>query len=162
MGEISLKKVLFILLFGLFLVGCSDDEPDEVSADEEKLEVEVIAEKEHNITLVDNDDLGVMLISSKHERFKDSDVVNLLIEIENKKDKTFEYSFSNLTLDGNREVTIAMDTFEVKPNETIRIDIKGVDTSHLEFEEYISGEFSYNDYTSEIHTDKETFSEYIN
>lgn len=153
--------MLFVFVAILLLAGCGDKNNYNVS-DKEKPKVEVISEKEHNITLVTNDDLEITLNSSKHERSKELDTVEFLMTIENKKNKTFEYNFRNLQLDSNRNVGLGMDTFEVKPNETIQIKVTGMDTSHLEFEEYIGGEFVYNAYDSDIRTDEVAFSEYIN
>lgn len=155
-----MKKAFILLFIVLIAVGCSGGVEDKKT--EEDRRPIVLSENEYNLTLINNEDLEIKLLKATHDRTEEIDTIKLRIEISNKRDKTFEYNFMTLQLDGNRDVGIGLDVHEIKPNEILTIDLYAMETKEIEFEEYIGGEFWYNDYTNEGVSEKEAISEYIN
>lgn len=151
-----MKRLLLLFPILLLLIACTKND------ESERLKIEELSNESYNIVLIENEHLTVELLDSVHERSKDLDSIIFTIELTNKRDRTIEYRFQNMKLDGDSDVIAIADVNEIGPNKTIQFDVSVIDTSHLNFEEYISGELHYNDYTSDIPTDKEAFSEYIN
>lgn len=175
-----MKKLLIMLLALLFMAGCSDEPEDKVNADEVIKEVEqeeideviteVVSEQDHDVVLFDNEDLKLTLLSSVHERYENAsgkDEIDLTLELENKKNRTFEFYIKDLTLDGveTNDMKTFFDAEEIAPNETIDINLKtftetDLDDFELNFEEHLSGIIIFSDHEGDrIET---SFSEYIN
>lgn len=170
-----MKRLLFILMAALLLAGCGNDSQqkekliveDEVEIEEAK--AEIIGEKELNITLLDNEDLKITLLNSVHQRVEDYEVRDTLFldfEIENKKNRTFNYYIDDdMSIDGRSETYIVgMTETDVGPEEkaiiTANISSGSLDDKKLTFEEHISGTLVYRDF--EGNRNVVEFSEYIN
>lgn len=173
-----MKRLLFILLGVMLLFACGKDEPkketneelgqEDVSEKEESTQ-ETINEQEHDIVLVDNDDLMITLIDSEHVRVtdhEDKDVVILNLSIENKQNRSFNIYLDELSVDGRSEkYEIGMSETEIKPNDEIKLNASFTvdilnENKLLEFEEHLSGRFTYSDYDG--NREQVEFSEYIN
>ncbi|MCF3941581.1 hypothetical protein [Oceanobacillus alkalisoli] len=169
-----MRKLLFVLIAFLFIVGCSDDYSEEVESEEpedvntndseevEETEIETLAEKDIELNLIDNDDLKIDLLRVAHGRDESADYVSLNIEIENKRDRTFELYIKELKIDGEEvdSLHIWMDDDEIKPSETVTTNINGYEYEEFTVEEHVSGTIIYNDY--EGNRNEITFSEYVN
>lgn len=129
----------------------------------EQIDIEELFNRKHDILLINNDDIKLKLINARHERTEELDIIELSFEMTNKQNRTFEYLFKNMQLDGHRDVMFGMSIHEIKPNKTMILKMNAMDTEHLSFDEYISGELHYNDYAEDVLSAIETeFSAYIN
>ena len=182
-----MRKLLFVLIAFLLLVGCSDGsaevesevpediEVEEVSADDEEQNqedeatVEVVAEREHDIALVDNDDLKITMINSLQERafdYEEKDVLFIEFSIENKKNRTFTILIDDISIDGDsRDYDIGMTETEIEPEEqkiiTANLFLNVLeDNKEITFEEHLSGKITYIDFDG--NREQIVFSEYIN
>lgn len=157
---IVFSSVLTVII-GLILLNVYQTSVEK--AEEAIAELEELYNREYDIVLVDNDDIKLKLINARHERTEELDIIELSFEMTNKQNRTFEYRFKNMQLDGHRDVMFGMSIHEIKPNETMILKMNAMDTKHLSFDEYISGELHYNDYAEDVLSAIETeFSAYIN
>ena len=169
-----MKRLLIIFMGAMLLVGCGNDEPkveepeEDVSAKKESTQ-ETLNEQEHNIVLVDNDDLMITLLDSEHVRvtdYEDKDIIILNLSIENKHNRTFNIYLDEVTVDGrSEEYVIGLSDTEIKPNDKTLIDARFMvdvldENKTIEFEEHLSGRFTYSDY--EGNREQIEFSAYIN
>lgn len=182
-----MKKILFILIAFLLLVGCSNGDTSEEAEETEDIEVEgvnaddeeqsqeveatveVVAEQEHNIVLADNDDLKITLTDSLQERVSDyetKDILFLDFSVENKKNRTFTILIDDISIDGDsRDYDIGMTETEIEPEEqkiiTANLFLNVLeDNKEITFEEHLSGKVTYIDF--EGNREQIVFSEYIN
>lgn len=159
----------------LLITACSNktatEDKDASVKEQQEVEgviTEVVSEQEHNIPLVDNEDLKVTLIDSKHDRLEDYDAEDTLylnLDVENKQNRTFNMYFDDISIDGSdEEFDIGMSETEIGPKDHINIvvnmskNILNEDLT-LTFEEHISGKIVYSDH--EGNREAERFSEYV-
>lgn len=170
-----MKRLLVLVMATLLLVACGNDEPTieklivEDEIEQKEIEREIIGEKEHNITLLDNDDLKIILLTSIHERlydYEDKDILFLNLEVENKQNRTFRYSLDEISIDGRSEsYDIGMTETDVGPEEKITmranfsVEILN-ENKTFTFDEHLSGRITYSDYDG--FREQTYFSEYIN
>lgn len=150
----------------LSLTACSNSEPEEkitVDGTDQEDNYEVLSEKDYEIELYDNNDLNITLNKSRHER-EDAvqDWMKLMVTVNNKTDKTYDFYFEEITLDGNvyKVTNITSTDTEIKPNEELEVIVVVDSLEEISFDEHVSGQLVYNDY--EKNRSVAEFSSYIN
>lgn len=85
------KYILAMMAIVVLVLASCDDEISDLSTkegdQEEEVVIELIKEQEHNLVLIDNEDLNVTLTDSKHERQESYDYIDVLrldLNVENK------------------------------------------------------------------------------
>lgn len=157
-----MKKILVMFLTVLFLAACSsEDEPK--AKENEQDNYEVLTEKDYGIEVYDSDDLNITLNKSRHEREESvKDWMKLMFTIKNKTDKTFEFYFEDIQLDGDtyKVTDISSTDTEIKPSGELEV-IAVVDSlKEINFEEFIAVKLIYSDY--EKNRSVAEFNTYIN
>lgn len=168
-----MKRLLLLLTVTLMLVACSTESQQTVKETKEETQQEdvitTVSESEHDITLIDNDELKIKLKETKQtvNESTGTNELELAVDIKNKTNKTIDMYINELLVDGT-EVDDMKTYFydgELKPNESKSTYIYSTVYEHdvdesVSMKEHIKGEITYSDYDGNRF--KERFSEYIN
>src|SRR5690625_3389163 len=160
-------RKLMLVFSVLFLVACgSEDATTEVESnatDAYADETEILFDREHDIVLVDSEEITVSLTKSRQERIEDvQDFMKLMFDIENKENRTYDFYFSEIQLDGEtyKAPNVLSTDGVVKGDEELEV-ITVIDSfDEISFDEYIGGKLVYKDYEGNRY--ELEFNEYIN
>lgn len=163
-----MKRLLIILLGVMLLVACGDEskveskKEVEPEVEEVSREAEVIYDRDHDVTLIDNENINVKLIQSRKESLEGNrDDAKLKFLITNKKERTYEFYFREMQLDKDiYELEELMPTStKIGPGEEQEVMVIIESENEIQFDEYISGMFVHLDYEKNVH--EEEFGKYI-
>lgn len=162
--------MFFVVLVSL--VACGNEEivtKDVEVEQEEEITETIISESEHDITLIDNEDITMTLLNTNHIVIDNdgTNTVELTVNMENKTNKTIEMYIKELFIDGVEldDMKTYMSDGELKPNEnketTINSYLYEYDIEEeLSLTEHVKGRIVYSSYDG--NRVDERFNEYIN
>lgn len=157
-----MKRLLILLVVAIFLFACGKKDEPKPAIKEDETETIVEYDREHELTVIDNDDLKIQLTKSRKETLENHrDWMKLMFVIENKKERTFEFYFDEIKLDKEKYAfdDLTPNSAKIEPGETQEAMLIVESMDAINFEEYIAGEFVYVDFEENVY--EESFGEYI-